>query len=548
MRDVTAAVIPRRALARPLAAAAFVAAGVVLLAAGALGFVDPVISAGAVILLGAGAIGGRWILEWHRLIALIVIVVLLIPIRRYGFAGNLPFQLEPYRVLVAAFVGAWALSLLLDPRVAARRSGLEKPFALLVVAVLTSIVANPDRVSATSSFVVKACMFLASFVLLYYAVVSLVRSRTVIDTFLKILVLGGVVLSVATVIEVRTGYNPFNHLQGWIPGLRLDQLPPVPDRGGRLRAYASAQHPIALSALMAMLVPIGVYLTRRTGKRVWLLALIIIFVGIAATTSRTGILMLGVVGLMFLWLRPVETKRMWPALIPALVAVQLVIPGTLGSLKGAFFPAGGLIASEDQNAGWQGSGRVADLGPSLSEWSRQPLFGQGFGTRVTDPALPQHNALILDDQWLYTLLEIGVLGTAAWLWIFFALVRKLGRAAKQDASDDGWLMAALAASIASFAVGMFTFDAFSFVQVTFVAIFLCALGAVVPGLRSKDGEASPWTVRLGPGNSSDPATPEWRRSSWGPPSRPRDPTRPAAIHSPAGPTVASATESGLLAE
>ena len=43
--------------------------------------------------------------------------------------------------------------------------------------------------------------------------------------------------------------------------------------------------------------------------------------------------------------------------------------------------------------------------------------------------------------------------------------------------DDDWLFAALAASVASFAVGMLTFDAFSFTQVTFIFWILLGLSA-----------------------------------------------------------------------
>ena len=45
--------------------------------------------------------------------------------------------------------------------------------------------------------------------------------------------------------------------------------------------------------------------------------------------------------------------------------------------------------------------------------------------------------------------------------------------------DDDWLFAALAASVTSFAVGMFTFDAFSFTQVTFIFWVFLGLSAAL---------------------------------------------------------------------
>ncbi len=50
--------------------------------------------------------------------------------------------------------------------------------------------------------------------------------------------------------------------------------------------------------------------------------------------------------------------------------------------------------------------------------------------------------------------------------------------AKRDSSDRGWLLTAFAASTTAFAVGMLTFDGFSFIQVTFLSFVLIGLGEV----------------------------------------------------------------------
>ena len=92
-------------------------------------------------------------------------------------------------------------------------------------------------------------------------------------------------------------------------------------------------------------------------------------------------------------------------------------------------------------------------------------------------------ANILDNQWLGTLLELGVIGFFGWLWFFARVVRRLGKEAKEDDSDRGWLLVAIAASVAAFAVGMFTYDAFSFIQVTFLMFILVGLGAALIGER-----------------------------------------------------------------
>jgi O-antigen ligase len=186
--------------------------------------------------------------------------------------------------------------------------------------------------------------------------------------------------------------------------------------------------------------------------------------------------MLLVVAVVFLVLRPREMKRLWPALLPALVVVHFALPGTIGALRQSFFPEGGLIADQSQNPGSRGQGRVADVAPTLTEFSRSPILGQGYGSRVVDGETP--NAQILDNEWLATLLETGIAGAVAFLWLFVRSIRRLGRAARGDPSAGGWLPAALAASLTALAVGMLTFDAFSFIQVTLLLFIMLALGSV----------------------------------------------------------------------
>ncbi len=88
------------------------------------------------------------------------------------------------------------------------------------------------------------------------------------------------------------------------------------------------------------------------------------------------------------------------------------------------------------------------------------------------------NAIILDNQWLATLLETGLLGAAAIAWFILSFVRKTMREARRDQSARGWQLGALAASVAGLAVGMFVFDAFSFVQVAFLLFILMGLRIV----------------------------------------------------------------------
>ena len=129
-------------------------------------------------------------------------------------------------------------------------------------------------------------------------------------------------------------------------------------------------------------------------------------------------------------------------------------------------------------------------------WTRQPLLGQGYGTNVVDPDAGGIEANIFDDQWLGTLLATGIVGFVGWVWFFVRAIRRFGREAKRDASERGWLLTAITAAIAAYGVGMLTFDAFAFIQVTFLMFILVGLGSVVDADGFRDAAPVAESVSL----------------------------------------------------
>jgi hypothetical protein len=431
----------------------------------------------------------RRLLSWPALIALILLVILFVPMKRYSLPSSLPFHLEPYRLIVAFVLVGWLASLLIDPRVNFKRTLLDKPLTLFIFAALFSLIFNKARVNSVSPDVVKKLVFFASFILVLYLVASSIRRYRDVDFLVRVLVGGGSVVAVFSVIEARTGYNVFNHLNSFLPYLKgnnFAKLAATANRGARLRVFASSQHPIALGAALMMLVPLAVYLARSHGTKRWWFAAGLLVLGSLATVSRTAVVMMLVMIMIFIWLRPQEMKRLWPLILPALLLIHFAIPGTLGTLRASFFPRGGLVSQQTHQR--VGSGRLATLGPALhTEFRPNPLLGEGFGTRVSvaDENVPVPNGPILDNQWLGTLLETGVVGALSFAWIFLRFVRRLGRAAKDDPSPRGWLLAGFAASVGAFGVGMFFYDAFAFIQVTFMLFIFLGLG--IATLRTPPG-------------------------------------------------------------
>ena len=196
---------PARA-ARPIGAIAAVVFGLALLAVSVVGSTTAKPAVLLLLVATFGALVARTgFIPWRHALALLVLIILLIPIRRYAFPVNLPFQLEPYRLLVILLAVAWGASLLVDRRTHFRRTGFEGPLVAIVGSALLSVAANPSRIAGTSSEVDKRLMFLLSFVLVLYLTANVLRQFSDIDYLVKTLVVGGAIVALFAIVEARTG-------------------------------------------------------------------------------------------------------------------------------------------------------------------------------------------------------------------------------------------------------------------------------------------------------------------------------------------------------
>ena len=104
----------------------------------------------------------------------------------------------------------------------------------------------------------------------------------------------------------------------------------------------------------------------------------------------------------------------------------------------------------------------------------------GTGATTAEPAALQGSTnearVIYDDQYLSTLISLGGFGFIGVVWFLWGGVRKLGRSAKKSRGPLGELLLACTASTAAFGVGMLTYDALAFVQVSLLFFVVCGLG------------------------------------------------------------------------
>jgi O-antigen ligase len=228
-------------------------------------------------------------------------------------------------------------------------------------------------------------------------------------------------------------------------------------------------------------------------------------VGAIATISRTVVVMGIAMLILGVWLRPKILPKVLPVLLVIPIVAHAAAPGALGGLAHSFGIGGGkpLIESVQGRPGQAGSGRLDDIEPGLRMWSRSPLVGLGIdSSQVATSGVPASAqvpretsgpAIIFDNQYLRTLVSLGLIGLIGAVWFVWGSAIRLARRSKHLAGDDGDLLAACAIACAGYAAGMAFFDSFSFVQATLIFFIVAALGLKARALVRAQIETRPAT-------------------------------------------------------
>lgn len=254
------------------------------------------------------------------------------------------------------------------------------------------------------------------------------------------------------------------------PGLTVNsELYGVASRAGFARPAGTALHPIEFGVVLTMLLPLALHfaLADQNRHRVarWY-PVMMLAAAIPLSVSRSAIVCVSVALILML---PGLTRSVRRAVgvgaMAVVAAVYLVVPGMLGAILSLFTG----IGTDDSAASRTGSYSLA-----MDFVRRSPLVGRGFMT-----FLPEYR--ILDNQFLLTLIELGVLGLLALVSVFGVGVLS-ALWVKKHARDQATrrlaqsLLAGLGAGVASLAL----FDGLSFPM---VACLLFLLVGATGGLR-----------------------------------------------------------------
>lgn len=258
----------------------------------------------------------------------------------------------------------------------------------------------------------------------------------------------------------------------FVPGFRLGVIPGVTiiTRDGLNRVTGTTIHPIELGVTSTMLLPLAIWLAiydteQSTRRRV--IPVVALLLSIAVSVSRSAIIGVVLGMAVLIVLMPVRQR----------LATLAAVPVALG---GAFMTAHGLIGtfvtffglgSKDSSI----SHRTNNYPYVEALIRHKPFLGPGGGTY--DPGTQWH---ILDNQYLTTAVELGLIGAAV-LLLLFVVPTVSAFVARRCAEDDEHrlLLAALGAAALIAGVCSATFDSLSFPVFYCTFALICGLVAAM---------------------------------------------------------------------
>jgi O-Antigen ligase len=319
---------------------------------------------------------------------------------------------------------------------------------------------------------------------------------------LRALTWGGAFCGVVAALQYWASLDITPYLRE-LPGFsdNLDN-PAIVARAALDRVQGTSITAIELGVVAGMLLPLAIYLAMydndRTARSRWA-PVALIGLAIPTSVSRSAVISVALALAVLVVLMPTRQRLVALCAAPLAVAgVFMSAPGVVGTLMG-FFRAG----TSDESV----MARLYDY-PEVERLLHQaPWFGHGGGTY-----LPENSMYILDNQYLKTAIELGLIGVVV-LAAYFLVPMIVALVARRRSSDPELrlLCAALAGAALAAAACSLTFDSLSFPMFSNVyALVIGLIGAcwrLAAAGRASATPRAPWRpIANFPGGSGPPAT------------------------------------------
>ena len=272
---------------------------------------------------------------------------------------------------------------------------------------------------------------------------------------LRPLTWGGAVCGIVAGLQFKAKINLINYLK--LPGFAINaaasSTATIVERGTQNRVPGTATDPIEMGVAMAMLLALAIYLMMHDKARpMWqrVVPILCIAVGVAASVSRSAVIALVIaVGGLIISLPPTRRLKGLVAVPVAIGVIAVSAPGLIETLLSFFLGIG-----TDPSI----THRTNNYPYVLHLVQQSPWLGQGGGTYI-----PSFSTNTLDNEYLDTVIQLGLLGLAAMIsYIVCPVLTAFAARRHTTSSELRDLCAALGAAELAAVVVSGTFDSFSF--------------------------------------------------------------------------------------
>ncbi|MEU7475919.1 O-antigen ligase family protein [Lentzea sp. NPDC042327] len=389
-------------------------------------------------------------------LSVVYIAVLVLVPSRLVLAG-IPLDIRPSMLLGFGLGMCWLCAQMVDNLGMAKgRSGVRTAIFLFASSQIATYgyvtlrhMPYDELKSADLSFVTIVSLMAAGLL-----IIDGVRTLDRLDRVLKFVVIACTIMAVIGMMQFFTGFDLTKYM-AMVPGLRsVGTGEAVLARAAFRRPGGTAGHPIEFGVVCGLAVPLAAHYAFRTKKRRqpsrrWWFCVLMLAMGAVVSLSRSAILGLLVAGIILLPTWPAKQQlHTILAALGFLTVLRAFVPGLVGTLLSLF-----RNISNDPSI----QGRTDDYASTEATIEQNLWLGRGFGTYLPTRYGP------IDNQYLGSLVENGLVGMLAFLFLFIAGI--YAAAAARRLSTDPHvrdLCQSLLACIAMLGVSSATYDTFAF--------------------------------------------------------------------------------------
>lgn len=296
---------------------------------------------------------------------------------------------QPARLAMLAFLGAWLIG---------------------CIGGLARVMAPVEHRSLDRSM-----LFVLSWTGVALVVADGLRTRQQLGAVIRFLCSCAVFMAVVALFQFKLGWD-YTEWVSRIPGLRVNgDLVPIIARSSFRRVSGTAIHPIEYGVVLAVILPLAIWAAKNRENRSRARATLpaaVIALGIPISISRSALLglFLGV----FLVIRSISVRKRIQAMVGGFFFLGVVfmgVPGLIGTFVSYF-------TFNDPESSV--SSRTSDYEFVARLITHRPWMGLGPGTFIPE------RYLLVDNQVLITLAEVGIIGLLGFL-AFFAIALDMNR-------------------------------------------------------------------------------------------------------------------------